>query len=169
MNEERFLLMSVLLYSTGDVFIVSLSLSLWLKQLLSAKRKKMPRKKVTDISGNGGVKKKRTSGKRKERDFSSDDEFDFEQENNKKPGKPAAKSGLQPVTVADDVKEKIVGLKHGLITNMRILLCLVIGGITLSVSLNRARLENWFIRQQFNLLSSAIVLSKMKDSLTPGA
>lgn len=69
---------------------------------------KMPRKKVTDVSGNGGVKKKRTSGKRKERDFSSDDEFDFEQENNKKPGKPAAKSGLQPVTVADDVKEKIV-------------------------------------------------------------
>ncbi|KAI3357342.1 hypothetical protein L3Q82_015490 [Scortum barcoo] len=67
----------------------------------------MPRKKVTDVSGNGGVKKKRTSGKRKERDFSSDDEFDFEQENNKKPGKPAAKSGLQPVTVADDVKEKI--------------------------------------------------------------
>ncbi|XP_026187943.1 protein RCC2 homolog isoform X2 [Mastacembelus armatus] len=67
----------------------------------------MPRRKVTDISGNGGVKKKRVSGKRKERDFSSDDEFDFEQENNKNPGKPAAKSGLQPVTVADDVKEKI--------------------------------------------------------------
>ncbi|KAI4824975.1 hypothetical protein KUCAC02_020681 [Chaenocephalus aceratus] len=66
----------------------------------------MPRKKVTDVSGNGGVKKKRTSGKRKERDFSSDEDFDFEQENNKKPGKPA-KSGLQPVTVADDVKEKI--------------------------------------------------------------
>lgn len=72
----------------------------------------MPRKKVTDISGNGGVKKKRVSGKRKERDFSSDDEFDFEQENNKKPGRPAAKSGLQPVTVADDIKEKIVGLMH---------------------------------------------------------
>lgn len=68
----------------------------------------MPRKKVTDVSGNGGIKKKRTSGKRKERDFSSDDEFDYEQENNKKPGKPATKSGLQPVTVADDVKEKIV-------------------------------------------------------------
>lgn len=71
----------------------------------------MPRKKVTDVSGNGGIKKKRVSGKRKERDFSSDDEFDFEQENNKKSGKPSAKSGLQPVTVADDVKEKIVGLK----------------------------------------------------------
>lgn len=68
----------------------------------------MPRKKVTDVSGNGGMKRKRASGKRKDRDFSSDDEFDFEQENNKKPGKPAAKSGLQPVTVADDVKEKIV-------------------------------------------------------------
>uniref|UniRef100_A0A8C6L6R6 Regulator of chromosome condensation 2 n=1 Tax=Nothobranchius furzeri TaxID=105023 RepID=A0A8C6L6R6_NOTFU len=67
----------------------------------------MPRKKVTDVSGNGGMKKKRATGKRKDRDFSSDDEFDFEQENNKKPGRPAAKSGLQPVTVADDVKEKI--------------------------------------------------------------
>ncbi|XP_034733744.1 protein RCC2 homolog [Etheostoma cragini] len=67
----------------------------------------MPRTKVTDVSGNGGVKKKRASGKRKERDFSSDDEFDYEQENNKKPGKLSAKSGLQPVTVADDVKEKI--------------------------------------------------------------
>ncbi|PWA24252.1 hypothetical protein CCH79_00017903 [Gambusia affinis] len=67
----------------------------------------MPRKKVTDVSGNGGMKRKRATGKRKDRDFSSDDEFDFEQENNKKPGKPAAKSGLQPVTVADDVKEKI--------------------------------------------------------------
>lgn len=77
----------------------------------------MPRKKVTDISGNGGMKKKRASGKRKERDFSSDDEFDFEQENNKKPGKPAAKSGLQPVTVADDVKEKIVSFVHCLKTN----------------------------------------------------
>ena len=78
--------------------------------LLAASDSNMPRKKVTDVSGNGGMKKKRASGKRKERDFSSDDEFDFEQENNKKPGKPAAKSGLQPVTVADDVKEKIVGL-----------------------------------------------------------
>lgn len=68
----------------------------------------MPRKKVTDSAGNGGMKKKKTSGKRKERDFSSDEEFDFEQENNKKPGKPAAKSGLQPITVADDLKEKIV-------------------------------------------------------------
>ncbi|KAG7250679.1 hypothetical protein CRUP_004131, partial [Coryphaenoides rupestris] len=69
----------------------------------------MPRKKVTDVSGNGGaVKKKRAgAGKRKEREFSSDDEFDFEQENTKKPGRPAAKAGLQPVTVADDVKEKI--------------------------------------------------------------
>ncbi|KAF7650197.1 hypothetical protein LDENG_00129930 [Lucifuga dentata] len=67
----------------------------------------MPRKKVTDISGNGGMKKKRASGKRKERDFSSDDEFEYEQENNKKSGKPASKSGLQPVTVTDDVKEKI--------------------------------------------------------------
>lgn len=79
----------------------------------------MPRKKVTDVSGNGGMKRKRATGKRKDRDFSSDDEFDFEQENNKKPGKPAAKSGLQPVTVADDVKEKIVSLvmclKHTLI------------------------------------------------------
>ena len=78
----------------------------------------MPRKKVTDVSGNGGMKKKRSSGKRKERDFSSDDEFDFEQENNKKPGKPSAKSGLQPVTVADDVKEKIVGLMHCLKTSL---------------------------------------------------
>lgn len=69
----------------------------------------MPRKKVTEVSGNGGgVKRKRGGGKRKERDFSSDDEFDdFEQENNKKPGKPATKSGVQPVTVADDIKEKI--------------------------------------------------------------
>lgn len=75
----------------------------------------MPRKKVTDVSGNGGMKKKRTSGKRKERDFSSDDEFDFEQENNKKPGKPTTKSGLQPITVADDVKEKIVGLLRRLL------------------------------------------------------
>lgn len=70
----------------------------------------MPRKKVTDVSGNGGMKRKRASGKRKERDFSSDDEFDFEQENNKKSGKLTTKSGLQPVTVADDVKEKIVSL-----------------------------------------------------------
>lgn len=68
----------------------------------------MPRKKVTAISGNGGMKKKRVSSKRKERDFSSDDEFDYEQENNKKLGKPCVKPGLQPVTVADDVKEKIV-------------------------------------------------------------
>lgn len=76
---------------------------------------KMPRKKVTDVSGNGGMKRKRASGKRRERDFSSDDEFDFEQENNKKSGKPTTKSGLQPVTVADDVKEKIVRLiKHRL-------------------------------------------------------
>lgn len=55
------------------------------------------------------MKKKKISGKRKERDFSSDDEFDYEQENNKKPGKPCAKSALQPVTVAEDIKEKIVG------------------------------------------------------------
>lgn len=68
----------------------------------------MPPKK-TEVSGNGGMKRKRASGKRKDRDFSSDDDFDFEQENNKKSGKLAAKSGLQPVTVADDVKEKIVG------------------------------------------------------------
>lgn len=69
----------------------------------------MPRKKVTDVSGNGGLKRKRGGGKKKDREFSSDDEFDdFEQENTKKPGKPAAKAGLQPVTVADDVKEKIV-------------------------------------------------------------
>jgi len=69
----------------------------------------MPRKKVTDHDADyGKTKKKRASGKRKERDFSSDDEFDdYEQENNKKPGRPAAKSGFQPVTVADDVKEKI--------------------------------------------------------------
>uniref|UniRef100_A0A673LKW3 Protein RCC2 homolog n=1 Tax=Sinocyclocheilus rhinocerous TaxID=307959 RepID=A0A673LKW3_9TELE len=68
----------------------------------------MPRKKVTDVSGNGGPKRKRGGGKKKDREFSSDDEFDdFEQENAKKPGKPAAKAGLQPVTVADDVKEKI--------------------------------------------------------------
>ncbi|XP_016135662.1 protein RCC2 homolog [Sinocyclocheilus grahami] len=65
----------------------------------------MPRKKVTDVSGNGGPKRKRGGGKKKDREFSSDDEFDdFEQENAKK---PAAKAGLQPVTVADDVKEKI--------------------------------------------------------------
>lgn len=70
----------------------------------------MPPKKVTTVSGNGGMKKKKISGKRKERDFSSDDEFDYEQENNKKPGKPCGKSALQPVTVAEDVKEKIVGL-----------------------------------------------------------
>lgn len=70
----------------------------------------MPPKKVTAVSGNGGMKKKKISGKRKERDFSSDDEFDYEQENNKKPGKPCAKSALQPVTVAEDIKEKIVGL-----------------------------------------------------------
>lgn len=70
----------------------------------------MPRKKVTDASsGNGGIKRKRGGGRRKDREFSSDDEFDdFEQENTKKPGRPASKSGLQPVTVADDVKEKIV-------------------------------------------------------------
>lgn len=72
----------------------------------------MPRKKVTDVSGNGGLKRKRGGGKKKEREFSSDDEFDdFEQENTKKPGKPAAKAGLQPVTVADDVKEKIVRMR----------------------------------------------------------
>lgn len=76
----------------------------------------MPRKKVTDVSGNGGVKRKRAGGKKKERDFSSDDEFDdFEQENTKKPGKPAVKAGLQPVTVADDVKEKIVRMRVALI------------------------------------------------------
>lgn len=69
----------------------------------------MPRKKVTDVSGNGGLKRKRASGKKKDREFSSDDEFeDYEQENTKKPGKQATKSGLQPVTVSDDVKEKIV-------------------------------------------------------------
>ncbi|CAB1336320.1 unnamed protein product [Coregonus sp. 'balchen'] len=69
----------------------------------------MPRKKVTEVSGNGGIKRKRAGGKKKEREFSSDDEFDDyeEQENTKKPGKPAAKSGLQPVTVPDDIKEKI--------------------------------------------------------------
>lgn len=72
----------------------------------------MPPKKVTAVSGNGGIKKKKISGKRKEREMSSDDEFDYEQENNKKPGRPSLKSGLQPVTVADDVKEKIVGLMH---------------------------------------------------------
>lgn len=72
----------------------------------------MPRKKVTAVSGNGGMKKKRVSGKRKERDFSSDEEFDYEQENNKKLGKPCVKPGLQPVTVADDIKEKIVSLIH---------------------------------------------------------
>lgn len=72
----------------------------------------MPPKK-TEVSGNGGTKRKRASGKRKDRDFSSDDDFDFEQENNKKGGKLTAKSGLQPVTVADDVKEKIVGLLTG--------------------------------------------------------
>lgn len=66
----------------------------------------MPPKKT---SGNAGIKK-RISGKRKEREMSSDDEFDFEQENNKKPGRPNLKSGLQPVTVPDDVKEKIVRL-----------------------------------------------------------
>lgn len=65
----------------------------------------MPPKK-TSASGNGGIKKK-ISGKRKERDMSSDEDFDFEQENNKKPGRPSVKSGLQPVTVPDDVKEKI--------------------------------------------------------------
>lgn len=70
----------------------------------------MPRKKVTEVSGNGGANKKRAGVKRKERDLSSDDEFEYEQENNKKPGKPAAKSGLQPVTVAEDVKEKIVSV-----------------------------------------------------------
>uniref|UniRef100_A0A8B9JA07 Regulator of chromosome condensation 2 n=1 Tax=Astyanax mexicanus TaxID=7994 RepID=A0A8B9JA07_ASTMX len=68
----------------------------------------MPRKKVTDVSGNGGLKRKRASGKKKEREFSSDDEFEeYEQENTKKPGKQATKPGLQPVTVSDDVKEKI--------------------------------------------------------------
>lgn len=69
----------------------------------------MPRKKVTDVSGNG-TKRKRGGGKKKERDFSSDDEFyDYEeQENNKKPGgKTAAKSGSQPVSVSEDIKEKI--------------------------------------------------------------
>lgn len=73
---------------------------------------KMPPKKT---SGNAGIKK-RISGKRKEREMSSDDEFDFEQENNKKPGRPSLKSGLQPVTVPDDVKEKIVGLMHTTLT-----------------------------------------------------
>lgn len=73
----------------------------------------MPPKKVTAVSGNGGMKKKKISGKRKERDFSSDDEFDYEQENNKKAGKPCAKPALQPVTVAEDIKEKIVGLLPG--------------------------------------------------------
>lgn len=74
----------------------------------------MAPKKVTAVSGNGGMKKKKNiSGKRKERDFSSDDEFDYEQENNKKPGKPCAKSALQPVTVEEDIKEKIVGLLVG--------------------------------------------------------
>lgn len=72
----------------------------------------MPPKKT---SGNAGIKK-RISGKRKEREMSSDDEFDFEQENNKKPGRPSLKSGLQPVTVPDDVKEKIVGLMHTTLT-----------------------------------------------------
>lgn len=72
----------------------------------------MPRSKVTDVSRNGGMKKKRVSSKKRERDLSSDDEFDYEQENNKKLGRPSAKSGLQPVTVADDVKEKIVGFKQ---------------------------------------------------------
>lgn len=73
----------------------------------------MPRKKVTDVSGNGGVKRKRAGGRKKERDFSSDDEFeDYEQENTKKPGKQATKSGLQPVTVSDDVKEKIVRFQN---------------------------------------------------------
>lgn len=72
----------------------------------------MPPKKT---SGNAGIKKK-ISGKRKEREMSSDDEFDFEQENNKKPGRPSLKSGLQPVTVPDDVKEKIVGLMHTALT-----------------------------------------------------
>uniref|UniRef100_A0AAY4DI72 RCC1-like domain-containing protein n=1 Tax=Denticeps clupeoides TaxID=299321 RepID=A0AAY4DI72_9TELE len=71
----------------------------------------MPRKKVTEVSGNGGMKRKRGGGRKKDQDFSSDDEFDdFEQENTKKPGKPASKAGLQPVTVADDVKEKIVSV-----------------------------------------------------------
>lgn len=63
---------------------------------------------MTAISGNGGMKRKRVGSKRKEKDFSSDDEFDYEQENNKKLCKPCVKPGLQPVTVADDVKEKIV-------------------------------------------------------------
>ena len=57
---------------------------------------RQPRKKVTDHDADYGKKKKRASGKRKERDFSSDDEFDdYEQENTKKPGRPAAKSGFQ--------------------------------------------------------------------------
>lgn len=69
----------------------------------------MPRKKVTDVSGNGGTKRKRAGGRKKDREFSSDDEFDdYEQENTKKPGRTVTKSGLQPVTVAEDVKEKIV-------------------------------------------------------------
>ncbi|CAL9703770.1 unnamed protein product [Knipowitschia caucasica] len=67
----------------------------------------MPRKKVTEVTSGNGAMKKKSGAKRKERDFSSDDDFDFEQENNKKPGRPAAKSGLQPVTVADDLKENI--------------------------------------------------------------
>ncbi|MBN3286869.1 RCC2 protein, partial [Polyodon spathula] len=68
----------------------------------------MPRKKVSEVSGNGGMKRKRGGGRKKEKEFSSEDEFDdFEQENAKKPGKPSSKSGLQPVTVPDDVKEKI--------------------------------------------------------------
>lgn len=82
----------------------------------------MPRKKVTDVSGNGGVKRKRAGGKKNERDFSSDDEFDdYEQENSKKPGKPAVKAGLQPVTVADDVKEKIVRMRMAVIAPFRCL------------------------------------------------
>uniref|UniRef100_A0A4W4EXY7 RCC1-like domain-containing protein n=1 Tax=Electrophorus electricus TaxID=8005 RepID=A0A4W4EXY7_ELEEL len=68
----------------------------------------MPRKKVTDVSGNGGVKRKRASGKKKDREFSSDDEFeDYEQESIKKAGKQTTKSGLQPVTVSGDAKENI--------------------------------------------------------------
>ncbi|MGH0133745.1 UNVERIFIED_CONTAM: hypothetical protein FKN15_005260 [Acipenser sinensis] len=68
----------------------------------------MPRKKVSEVSGNGGIKRKRGGGRKKEKEFSSEDDFDdFEQENAKKPGKQSGKSSLQPITVPDDIKEKI--------------------------------------------------------------
>ncbi|KAK6472391.1 protein RCC2-like protein [Huso huso] len=68
----------------------------------------MPRKKVSEVSGNGGMKRKRGGGRKKEKEFSSEDDFDdFEQENAKKPGKQSGKSSLQPITVPDDIKEKI--------------------------------------------------------------